>query len=160
MPSPLQDKMLHPDFAEMLRTLCEHEVDFLVVGAHAMAAHGLVRATGDIDIWVRPVIENAQKVWAALAEFGAGLDDLTPDDLTHEDTVFQIGVAPIRIDILAGVTGLDFDTAWANRKHVELDGLELSVPSRAHLVQNKRATGRPKDIGDAIWLESLGSEID
>lgn len=145
--------MLHPDFFDMLETLCAHEVEFLVVGAHAMAAHGLVRATGDIDIWVRPTRENARKVLESLHDFGALLHDLTLEDLSTEGTDFQIGVEPVRIDILTAVSGLTFSNAWENRQPVELGNLEVFVVGRNDLLVSKRAAGRPKDIGDAAWLE-------
>ena len=146
--------MLHPDFFDMLSMLSDHDVDFLLVGAHAMAAHGLVRATGDIDIWLRPSQENAQRVWRALEEFGAPLHALDPADLTIPGTVFQIGVAPIRIDLLTEISGVDFAEAWARCGHVELEGLRIPILAREDLVRNKRATGRPKDLADVAWLES------
>ena len=99
---------MNRDFAEMLSALSDAGVEFLVVGAHALAAHGIPRATGDLDIWVRPTRANAQRVLAALAVFGAPLGDLSLDDLTQPDTLFQIGVVPCRVDILTGISGIQF----------------------------------------------------
>jgi hypothetical protein len=106
---------MNRDFAEILAALSAAGVEFLVVGAYAMAAHGVPRATGDIDIWVRPTPENADRVLSALRAFGAPLFDLTREDLLRPDVVFQIGVALSRIDILTGITGVGFEDAWRNR---------------------------------------------
>lgn len=117
---------MNRDFVEMLAALCAAGVEFLIVGAYAMAAHGLPRATGDIDIWVRPTRANAERVMRALQRFGAPLFDLTIEVPLRLDAVFQIGVAPSRIDILTRITGVSFDEAWPNRLTVVID--EQSVP--------------------------------
>jgi hypothetical protein len=145
---------LNSDFRDMLAMLSEEGVEFLIVGAYALAAHGYPRATGDIDIWVRCSDENAVKVWKALERFRAPMFDLILDDLKTPDIVFQIGVAPRRIDILTSIAGVSFDEAWDARISIKVDGLDLWVIGRDHLIQNKKATGRPKDQADAIWLES------
>ena len=145
--------MLNPDYRDMLSALSAAQVEYLVVGAYALAAHGLPRSTGDIDFWIRPTPENADRVFAALIQFGAPLQGLTRDDLSRAGTVFQIGVAPRRIDLLTAIDGIDFDIAWSDRETREVDGVSVPVLSRAHLLQNKRATGRPKDHLDADWLE-------
>lgn len=145
--------MLNPDYRDMLSALSEEGVEFLLIGAFALAAHGLPRATGDIDIWVRPSGENAERVWRALRRFGAPTQDLTAGDLAAPDMVFQIGVAPRRIDLLTSIDGVSFDEAWPQRAMVEVEGLRLPVIGRAHLSQNKRAAGRPKDLADLAWLE-------
>ena len=106
---------MNRDFVEMLLELSVAGAEFMVVGAHALAAHGVPRATGDIDIWVRPTDLNAERVLQALAAFGAPLYDLSKDDLTKTDTVFQMGVPPGRIDILTGISGVAFDDAWERR---------------------------------------------
>jgi hypothetical protein len=147
---------MNPDFAEMLSELSAAGVEFIVVGAFAMAAHGNPRATGDIDIWVRPTRENAERVLRALRAFGAPLFELSVDDLVDEQTVFQIGVAPVRIDILAGIDGVDFEEAWQRRVMVDLGPLKTPVLGLADLITNKRAAGRPRDIADLAWLESHG----
>lgn len=145
--------MLNPDYRDMLSALSEEGAEFLVVGALALAAHGLPRATGDIDIWVRASQANAERVWRALRRFGAPTRDLAPEDLAAPDVVFQIGVAPRRIDLLTSIDGVTFDEAWPERMIVELEGLFLPVIGRAQLIRNKRASGRPKDLADLSWLE-------
>ena len=145
---------MNPDFAAILSELIAAGAEFVVVGAFAVAAHGNPRSTGDIDIWVRPSRENAERVLPALRAFGAPLFDLTVDDLTDEQTVFQIGVAPVRIDILCGIDGVDFETAWARRVQSQLGGLEVPVLSLLDLAANKRAAGRPKDLVDLAWIEA------
>lgn len=144
---------MNRDFAEMLSALSGAGAEFLVVGAHALAAHGTPRATGDLDIWVNSTPENAARVLAALEAFGAPLADLTVDDLTKPDTVFQIGVVPSRVDILSGVSGVRFADAWPRRVVLVIEGIEVPVLGRADLVANKRASGRPKDLLD---IELLG----
>lgn len=144
---------MNRDFAEMLSALSEAGAEFLVVGAHALAAHGTARATGDMDIWINPTRDNAGRVMTALRAFGAPLADLTIDDLTKPDTVFQIGVVPCRVDILTSISGVQFDDAWTRRIVVEVDGIALPVLGRDDFVTNKRAAGRPKDRLD---LELLG----
>ncbi len=145
--------MFNPDFKDMLLALSEANVDYLLVGAYAVAAHGYPRATGDLDLWVRPDAETAPRVYRVLAEFGAPLHDLTVQDLEQPGMVFQIGVEPSRIDILTGISGVSFDDAWPNRLSIELDGIPLCVLGRNDLITNKRACGRPKDIADAETLD-------
>jgi hypothetical protein len=145
--------LLNPDFRDMLSALCEENAEFLLVGAYALAAHGLPRATGDMDIWIRRSDENAQRVWRALQRFGAPLARLTIEDLKTPDLVFQIGVAPRRIDILTSIDGVEFDEAWPHRKIIALEGLAFAVIGRPHLIRNKRAVGRPQDLADVAWLE-------
>jgi hypothetical protein len=142
------------DFAEMLAALSAAGVEFLVVGAYALAAHGLPRATGAIDIWVRASPENATRVMEALRNFGAPLFDLAMDDLLRPDTVFQIGLPPNRIDILTGISGVEFDTAWRNHLTVSIDGQTVPVRGIEELISNKEAAARPKDQADLIWLRS------
>lgn len=137
----------------MLFALSAAGAEFLVVGAHALAAHGVPRATGDLDLWVRASAENAERVWKALEQFGAPLHHLTMDDLARPDVVFQIGVVPQRIELLTSITGVTFDDAWANRMYVEIDELEVPVLGRSELVRNKRAVGRTRDLAD---IEELG----
>lgn len=125
----------------------------MVVGAYALAAHGLPRATGDIDIWIRCSPQNARRTWRALERFKAPRSELTIEDLQTPDVVFQIGVVPRRIDILTSIDGVEFDEAWPDREEVEVDGQRLPVIGRAHLLQNKRAMQRPQDVADVARLE-------
>lgn len=145
--------MLNPDYRDMLSALSAENVEFLLVGAFAMAAHGLVRATGDMDLWIRATPENAQRAWRALRAFGAPLFDISIVDLSTPDVVFQIGVAPTRIDILTSIDGIIFDEAWPHRLLLPVGDHTVPVISKADLVRNKRAAGRPKDLADVAWLE-------
>lgn len=147
---------MNRDFADMLAALSAAGAEFLIVGAYAMAAHGLPRATGDIDIWVRPTRENAERVMAALRIFGAPLFDLSIDDLLRLDTVFQLGVPPARIDILTGISGVTFDEAWRGRVDVPIDDHVVPVIGFSELLRNKEATGRAKDQADVVWLRTRG----
>ena len=147
--------MLNPDFKDMLSALSESKADFLVVGAFALAAHGNPRATGDIDILVRPTPANARRVMDALQLFGAPLDEISATDLQLSDIVFQIGLPPRRIDLLTSLAGIgDFDEVWEDHVVVRVDGLILPILSRSALIKNKRALGRPQDIADVAWLEA------
>ncbi|MFT7622099.1 MAG: hypothetical protein ACI9WU_001266 [Myxococcota bacterium] len=144
---------MNRDFAEMLSALSDAGADFLVVGAHAVAAHGHPRATGNLDIWVRPTADNAERVMRALAEFGAPLFDLSVEDLATPSVVFQMGLPPCRIDILTTISGVDFEPAWSRRVQHTVSGLILPFIGRADLITNKRASGRPKDLGDLAALQ-------
>ncbi len=147
--------MLNEDYRDMLQALADEKVKFLLVGAYALAAHGYPRATVDIDIWVMPSPENAGAVLRALRRFGASLVNLTAQDLQMEGTVFQIGVAPRRIDIITTASGLQFEEVFERSLAVDIEGIEVHIPSLADLLRNKRATGRTKDLADAEALEDL-----
>ncbi len=146
--------MMNRDYVEMLSALRDAGAEYLVVGAHALAAHGRPRATGDLDLWVRPTPANARRVYAALQTFGAPLTTLSVDELASPDLVFQIGVAPARIDILTSVSGVAFDDAWPERISVRIANLDVPVIGRNALIRNKRAAGRPRDIADIAELET------
>jgi hypothetical protein len=151
--------MLNEDYKDMLQAFADEQVDFLLVGAYALAAHGYPRATMDIDIWVRPSSDNANAVLRAIRRFGAPLHNLTKADLEKEGTVFQIGVAPRRIDIITAASGLNFEQASSRAMTVEIEGIVVRILSMADLILNKRAAGRTKDIADAEALVVLtGSE--
>jgi hypothetical protein len=147
--------MLNEDYRDMLHALSDEKVKFLVVGAYALAAHGYPRATMDIDIWVMPSSQNADAVLRALRRFGAPLHDLTKEDLQKEGTIFQIGVAPRRIDIITAASGLQFDETYKRSLIVNIEGIEVNIPSIDDLIHNKRAVGRTRDLADAEALESL-----
>ena len=117
------ERRLNRDYNDILSALSAEGAEFLIVGAYALAAHGIPRATGDIDIWVRPTPENAMRVMRALKRFGAALLDLTEDDLATADTVFQMGVAPSRIDMMTGISGVTFEQAWPSRLTVAIEPL-------------------------------------
>jgi hypothetical protein len=147
--------MLNKDYREMLQCLADEGVKFLLVGAYAVAAHGYPRATMDIDIWVMPSPHNAKAVLKALRRFGAPLHGLSLSDLLKDDTIFQIGVAPRRVDIITGASGLRFEDAFARSAEVSIEGIQVRIPSVDDLIRNKRASGRTKDLADAEALESL-----
>jgi len=146
---------LNPDFVDLLEALREADVEFVIVGAHAMAAHGVPRATGDLDVLVRPTRENARRVLEGLRRFGAPVDahGITEEDFVTPGTVYQIGLPPRRIDILSSISGVSFDEAASERLVVEVDGLDLGFIGRRALLDNKRATGREKDLLDVKLLE-------
>ncbi len=144
---------MNPDFAALLQELSAADARFLIVGAYALAHHARPRATGDLDIWVDPTAENAARVIHALRRFGAPLSDLGEADLTSENLVYQIGVIPRRIDILTSCTGLTFAESWKTRVDGRMGSLVCPFLSRADLISNKRAVGRPRDLAD---LEALG----
>lgn len=141
------------NFRDMLNALSAAGVEFLVVGAHALAVHGRPRATGDLDIWVRSTPDNARRVYAALADFGAPLAGIVPNDFSTTDVVYQVGLPPSRIDVLTGLTGLTFAEAWPRRAEVTLAGVRVALLGREDLIANKRATGRPQDLADVAALE-------
>ena len=145
---------MNRDSVEMLAALSEAGAEFLVVGAHAVAVHGRPRATGDLDLWVRPTADNAARVWKALAAFGAPLATLTPADFVRPDLVFQIGLPPARIDVLTGISGVAFDEAWPRRVLVTVSGQAVAVLGREDLLKNKKSAGRPRDLADVAELEA------
>ena len=147
--------MLNEDYKDILRALSAEEVKFLLVGAYAMAAHGYPRATMDIDIWILPSPRNAEAVLRALRRFGAPVDELTKEDLQQDGLVFQIGVAPRRIDIITGASGLQFDEAFEHSLLVDIEGIAVHIPSLDDLIRNKRTCGRTRDLADAEALEEL-----
>lgn len=144
--------MLNQDYRDMLSLLLENKVEFLVVGAYALAAHGFPRATGDIDIFVRPLPVNAQRTYAALIAFGAPLDRISPSDFEVPGMIVQIGVQPRRIDLITQIDGLTFNEAEQDKMIVEIDGLLIPFISKHKLIINKMATGREKDRLDVNTL--------
>lgn len=145
------------DFRDLLAAFVTGGVRFLVVGAHALAAHGVPRVTGDLDVWIEATPDNAARVWRALVEFGAPLASLrvNEDDFSRPDQVVQFGLPPYRIDILTSVSGLDFGEAWQARSQDTLFGVHVAFLGRDDLIRNKRASGRPKDLRD---IEALRGE--
>jgi hypothetical protein len=147
--------MLNEDYKDILRALFDENVRFMLVGAYALAAHGYPRATMDIDIWVMPSPENADAVLRSLRRFGSPLHNLTKEDLLKDGTIFQIGVAPRRIDIITAASGLRFEATYRNSISVNIEGIEVRIPSIDDLILNKSATGRTKDLADAEALKSI-----
>lgn len=143
------------DFRDVVRALGAANAEFLVVGAHALAIHGVPRATGDLDLFVRPDRENARRVAAALRGFGAKLEahGVTDDDFAREGTVYEIGLPPRRIDVLTSISGVTFEEAWQTRALLRVDESEVPALGREAMLKNKRASGRPKDLLDVAAIE-------
>ena len=144
----------NPDFCDLFRAFNEDSVEYLVVGAHAFFHYAEPRYTKDLDVWVRPSPENAERVFRALARFGAPMIDVTPESFTDPDLVYQIGVAPNRIDVMMGIAGVDFNTAWANRVESSYGGVPIHIISKQDLIQAKKASGRPQDLLDLDRLQA------
>jgi hypothetical protein len=144
------------DWTDVLGALTDAGARFLVIGAHAMAVHGVPRGTQDLDVWIEASGTNAERVWRGLAAFGAPLEELGigRDDLCRSGTVIQLGLPPNRIDLLTSISGVpDFETAWAERVEHAFGERRVPFIGRATLVRNKLASGRRKDLAD---LEALG----
>jgi hypothetical protein len=148
---------VNDDFTDLLSALLAEGARFLVVGAHAMAVHGVPRATGDLDVWIAADAGNAGRVWNALVRFGAPVAALgfTRDDLTRRHQVLQIGLPPRRIDLLTSISGVEFEPAWSRRVERSVAGISPPFIGRDDLILNKKATGRPKDLAD---LAALGAD--
>lgn len=150
--------LLNQDFKDLFAELNAHGVEFLVIGAHALAVHGHIRATKDLDVWVRPSVENAPRVIAALKSFGAPTHTITEADFAIPGITFQIGVEPVRIDIITAVDGIVFEPAWQNRIAADYGGEPVFAISRDDLIRNKLASGRPQDLADVAALERRKAE--
>lgn len=139
----------------MLYAFADAKVDFLLVGAHAVGVHGLARATMDMDLWVRPSPDNARRVMRALAAFRAPLHEVSEEDFIEPNLVFQIGIVPNRIDIMTGITGVEFADAWSRRTTIQREGRTIPVIGREELIRNKLSTGRINDRADVERLRAL-----
>jgi len=138
---------LHPDWREFIGLLHSNGVEYLLVGAHARAVHGVPRSTGDIDFFVRPGEANAQRLLNALLAFGFGSTGLTADDFAERDRIVQLGVEPYRIDLITGISGVSFDDAWEDRIEATVDGLVVPVISIRAYRQNTLAAGGGRSGG-------------
>lgn len=143
---------LPPDFKEFLSLLNEKKVKYLLIGGYAVGYHGYVRATGDIDVWIAPNAQNAERAISALREFGLELPDDSQNLLLMPDNVLRMGVPPVRIEVLTYISGVGFDECYAERVTAIIDDVDVPVISLHHLKKNKRAAGRPKDIIDVEHL--------
>lgn len=146
---------LAPDFDEFFASLTAHEVEFLVVGAYALAFHGAPRFTGDIDVFVRPTTVNAERLLAAVSAFGFPAGDLRAEDITNPERVLQMGVEPVQIHVMSAISGVDWDDAWKGREVGRCGSRDLPFIGRREFIANKRAAGRLKDLAD---IEALGDE--
>lgn len=144
--------VLHQDYKELLNLLNQNKVEYLVVGAYALSFYGFPRNTGDIDVWVGTEEENAKKMAKTLSDFGFSSLGFSEKDFLEKNTVIQLGVPPVRIDILTSVSGLEFNEAYKNRKVFDTGELRINYISKEDFIKNKKASGRLKDLAD---IESL-----
>jgi hypothetical protein len=144
---------MNPDFVDLLRAFTAADVRFLIVGAYALAVHGRPRATDDLDVWIDATPDNAPRVMRALAAFGAPMTEIGEADFARPGVVYQIGVAPGRIDILTELSGVVFADAWRDRIRRPFGELQVDFIDREAFVRNKRATGRLRDLSDIEGLE-------
>jgi hypothetical protein len=151
--------LLNEDYKELLQILLDNEIKFLIVGAYAMAAYGYPRATGDFDIWVEKTQENSTRLYRSLSQFGAPVTRITKNTFTEPDVVFQIGIAPRRIDIFTSIDGVDFREAWKSKIDIEVEDLPLPFISKKDLIKNKESTGREKDRLDAALLKRTAGNV-
>lgn len=142
---------LNPDFLDLLRVLVDSGVEFVIVGAYALSFHGAPRASGDIDVFVRPSPDNAARLWRALLLFGAPVSatGVVQADFEKPDLVYQIGLPPRRVDVLTSISGVSFEEAWSSRVPATVEGRTVYFIGRDMFVRNKLAAGRPKDLADA-----------
>lgn len=146
---------VNQDFKDLFKILNAEKVRYLVVGAYAFTFYAEPRYTKDLDIWVEPEMENAQKVWNALVKFGAPLQDIQVKDFTDENLIYQIGIEPNRIDIIMGVSGVKFAEAWKNRVLSKYEDEPVALISLKDLIIAKKASGRSQDLLDVERLENI-----
>ena len=143
---------VNSDFSDLLRIFKDHNVRYLVIGGYAVVQYAEPRFTKDLDVLISTDTKNADAVYNALKEFGAPLAGLTPKDFSEEGFFFQMGVPPVRVDVLMGIPGIQFDECWNRRMEVDFDGLNVVFISKQDLIISKRAAGRPQDLIDADLL--------
>lgn len=136
------------DYRDLFRILNRHKVKYLIVGAYAVVYYTEPRFTKDLDLWVKADIKNAGKLHKALKQFGAPLKDIHLEDFTNEDMIYQIGVAPVRIDIIMGLPGISFDSAWKNRVMSKYEDTQINIIGIKDLIKSKKKTKRPQDSLD------------
>ena len=144
---------LAPDFDEFIESLIAHGVEFLVVGAYALAFHGAPRFTGDLDILVRPAIDNATRLLTALEAFGFPITELSAEALSDGRRMLQMGIPPVQIHVMSAISGVEWDEAWSDRLEGPLGTHNVPFLGRDTFLRNKRAAGRPKDLADIDALE-------
>lgn len=147
---------VNSDFSDLLRLFNEYGVKYLVIGGYAVIHYGEPRFTKDLDIWTGTDPANAAAVFGALKSFGAPLSGLTQADFSEEGYFYQMGIPPMRVDILMGIPGVDFESAWQRRNELDYSGLKVAFISKEDLIASKQASGRPQDIIDADLLKTVG----
>jgi hypothetical protein len=144
---------LAPDFDEFIGYLTARGVEFVVVGAYALAFHGAPRFTGDLDILVRPTVENATQLLAAIEAFGFPVQELRPETIVDPRRMVQLGIPPVQIHVMSAISGVEWDDAWSDRIEGPLGGRRVYYLGRQTFLRNKRAAGRPKDLADIDALD-------
>ncbi|MDP3732401.1 MAG: nucleotidyltransferase [Candidatus Omnitrophota bacterium] len=136
------------DYRELLKILNRHRVKYLIVGAYAVTYYTEPRYTKDLDIWLKPEIKNATRTYKALKEFGAPLKDISVEDLTNKNLVYQIGIEPVRVDLIMNISGVKFEPVWKHRVVADFDGVKVNIMGIKELIESKKATKRRMDIVD------------
>ncbi len=149
---------LSSDYEDLFKTLNGYRIKYLIVGAYAVIYYTEPRYTKDLDVWIFPDLNDNQKVYGALKKFGAPLQGMTPDDFKNKKMIYQIGVAPVRIDIKMDVEGLDFKKAWKNRKKILFGKTPVCILGLKDLIQAKEKMGRPQDLLDLQKLSEHKSK--
>jgi hypothetical protein len=144
---------LAPDFDEFIGSLTAHGVEFVIVGAYALAFHGAPRFTGDLDVLVRPTVTNARRLLHALESFGFPVAELSPEVIADRRRMLQMGVPPVQIHVMSAISGVDWDEAWADRVAGPLGSYTVAFLGRESFLRNKRAAARPKDLADIDALQ-------
>jgi len=145
---------ISPDYKDLFKLLNRYKVKYLVVGAYAVIYYTEPRFTKDLDVCIMADAKNAERLYVALKKFGAPLKNISPKDLCNKNTVYQIGIAPIRVDIIVGLPGMKFDMAWKNRTKAKYDGVSINIIGLTDLIRSKRNTMRPQDVLDLTRLRS------
>jgi predicted nucleotidyltransferase len=143
---------VNSDFTDLLKIFRDKNVRYLIIGGYAVIQYAEPRYTKDLDLWISTDTANAVSIYSALKEFGAPLAGITEEDFAEEGYFYQMGVPPVRVDILMGIPGLEFESAWENRMEVDFDGLQVTFISKEDLITTKRASGRAQDLIDADIL--------
>jgi hypothetical protein len=146
---------MQPDWIDLCRSFDARRVDFLLIGGQAVIAHGYPRLTKDMDLWVRPSVENGARVLEALTDFGSPLAEFEPERFRDTEAIIMLGREPFRVDILTHIPGVDFQTAWERRGSISLDGVVVPLISLQDLIANKKAVGRLQDLADVEALEAV-----
>ncbi len=146
------------DFKEFIKLLNDHECRYLIVGGYALSFHSQPKFTKDIDFWIDPQPDNAEKIIKVLSDFGFGQLDITIDDLTDPNKIIQLGKEPLRIDLLTSIDGLTFEMAYENRVIGNYFDIKANIISQEDLILNKKSSGRKKDLFDLSWIEQYGKK--